>query len=152
MKKSLFSIAFFLSASILSFSQMPTTTPLKEGDVDKFIKTYEPLVADLDALGESFDNVGDYNMIQTLAANEKIKSVFAKHGWDGDWTGKWITISIAYGLVKMEEEMAKMPAEQRAQVQQYMAASSEQMKAMITEDDLQKVKSKMEELNKIFDK
>ncbi|WP_421762958.1 hypothetical protein [Ekhidna sp.] len=152
MKKTLFLFVCVLFTYSLSYSQMPTTTPLKDGDVDKFIKTYEPLVADLEALGESFDNIEDYNMIQAFAANEKIKSVFEKHGWDEGWTGKWITISIAYGLVKMEQEIAKMPAEQRAQVQQYMATSSTQMKTMVTDDDVEKVKSKMDELNKIFDK
>lgn len=151
MKKSLFLFTLTLSVSFLSFSQMPVTIPLEEGDIEKFIETYEPLVADLDALGESFDDIEDYNMMQAFSANTKVKSIFDKHGWDEDWTGKWITISMAYGLVKMEEEVAKMPADQRAQVQQYMAATSGQMKSMVTDEDIEKVKKKMKDLNEIFD-
>ena len=145
-----FLLIAFLSVPVITFAQYPATTPLETGDLDKFIKTYKPLTADLDALGEDFDEIEDYNAIQALAANEQVKAVLRKHGWDENWMGKWVTISVSYSFIKMEEEMANLPADQRAYVEQYMSSSMTPLKEMVTESDVKKVRERLKELDELF--
>lgn len=148
MKKSIVLLAFVIS--LIGSAQMPQTTPLEDGDVSKFIKTYRPLKSDLEELGEGFNEAKDYGAMQALAANEKVRDVFKKHGWDDQWMGKFMSLSIAYTLIKMEKEIAALSEEDRKQSEQYMTAYSAQMKNMITDGDLEKVKKKFEELDPIF--
>ena len=150
MKKSPIIVVLALFACLISTAQIPQATPLKDGDVAKFIRTYEPLKSDLEGLGEEFDEAKDFGAMQALAANEKVKSIFQKHGWDDQWIGKFMSISIAYSLIKIEKEVAALPEEERKQQEQYMAAYSVQMKSMITDADIEKVKKKFDELDPIF--
>lgn len=149
MKKLLASL--FLLAAFAVNAQMPETTPLEKGDVEKFIKTYKPLSADLEALGSRFDNIQDYNMIQALSANKEVNDVLKKHGWDEQWLGKFMTISMSYMMVKMDEQLSEMSADEREQFEQYMGASFGPIKEMITEPDVQMVKERVTELDALFD-
>lgn len=149
--KTLFSLAFTLLFSALLMAQEVMTVPLEDGDLDRFIKTYKPLTADLEDLGQKFDETKDYSMMQTLAANSEVKAVFDKHGWNDQWMGKWMTISIAYGIAKLDEELTKMPEDQRIKYEQYMAASSTQLRAMVTDKDVELVKERISELDQILD-
>ncbi|MEO9873036.1 hypothetical protein [Ekhidna sp.] len=150
MKKILLITICAFVASLSSFAQMPQTSPLESGDVEKFIKTYDPLKKDMEALGEDFENAKDYNTMMALAANEKVQSIFKKHGWSDQYIGKLMTISMGYAIINSEKEIAKMSEEDRKESKQYMQAYMTQMKTMVTEDDLEQIKKNYDQLNIIF--
>lgn len=137
--------------AIGAMAQIPTTIPLKSGDLDRFIETYQPLTLELDELGEDFEGVDDYSLMQAMLANEKVMGVFKKYGWDEQWLGKWMTITVSYGLVKMDEQLAELPADQRAQYEQYIMASAAPLKEMVSDEDVKSVKVRVKELDKLFE-
>ncbi len=150
MKKYHLFTLFLMSWCLCTYAQMPPTLPLSDGDVDKFIKTYYPLKQDLESLGEEFEEAKDYEGMQAIMANEKVKSVLRKHGWDGQWMGKLMTITYAYGMVKMEKEMAALSDEERKEMEQFQGPYLSQIKSMIQDSDLEQVQKRFDELDKIF--
>ncbi len=153
MKKSIL-LPFLFCLCLISYAQyeqMPKTIPLSSGDIDKFIRTYNPLKNDLEALEDEFEETRDFTQWQAIAANEKVKNVFQKHGWDSEkWLGKFMTMTYAYGMLKMEKEMAALSDEERKQMEQFQGGYLSQMKSMIQDSDLEQVKERYDELDKIF--
>ena len=150
MKKSLFLIALTFLTGSISYAQMPQATPLEDKDVTRFIKTFMPMKAELEELGEEFDEAKDYNAMQALAANEEVQSIFKKYGWDDQWLGKFMSLAVAYSFVKMEKEIAALSEEERKQQEQYMDMYAAQMKSMVKESDIEKVRKRFDELDPIF--
>lgn len=133
--------------------QMPETAPLDNGDVKKFLRTYEPITEELEELGKKYDEVDmdNYASMKAMAADKEVQSVLTKYGWDEKWMGKLMTITLAYGYVRMQEEMKNMSAEEKKQFDQYMGAYYTQVQESFTDSDLAQVKNNLAELGKLFD-
>ncbi len=118
-------------------------------DVDRFIETYEPLVREFEDLDEGYDGMEDPNAWQVFMANEKIKSILEKYGWNEEFGIKWVAIASAYGFVKMDEEIANLPEDQQEQFRKMMGTQvlpysvSDEVKKLIT--------SRMDEFDELFD-
>jgi hypothetical protein len=80
-----------------------------------------------------------------------VNEVFAKYGWDGAWWGKFMTIVVAYSVAKMDQQLAEMPEEERKQAEQYIRGSMNSMRQMITEEDIEKVSARMDDLDVLFE-
>lgn len=155
MKKYLVVTSLLLFMSLLAHAQTAYTsintayTSINKDDVDRFIKTYEPMAAEFEALGEEYEDV-DMSAMGVMVANEKVKSILEKYGWGEEMSSKWMTITVAYSLVKVDEQLAAMTPQERKQMEsvvgQNLFGSVE-----ISEEDKQIVKARMSELDEIFD-
>jgi hypothetical protein len=118
-------LALFLGVtSCLQASDPQTEDPgpvLVEGDVVKFIETLPKIASKLDALGKSFEAVQSPEQAEAMLANNEVQSIMQQHGWKPEeFFTKATTISMGFGLVKMQAELAKMPPEQRQMMEQMM--------------------------------
>lgn len=153
MKSGVLIICFFLTVSVAhaQVPNMPEAIPLEAGDIDKFIKTYAPVTKEIEELGKDLTTMRDPTILESLSANEQVQQILNKYGWDEQWMGKWISLSMSYGIVKMEQEVANLPADQREQYEQILASSTSQMRAMVTEQDIKLVEKRMKELDQVFE-
>lgn len=137
------SLSLFFSLSI--FAQNPPTNILNGTDIDHFIKSFNPLKADLNELEVAYDDVQD-----AWTADAKIKAVFAKHGWGDDFVPKFQAIIASYAYLKSMKEFDNVPAEQK----QLMTAVMEQVKAqyasMVSDADIALVKTRFNALDKVL--
>lgn len=159
MKKPLLFLVLLAFTTIVSNAQyddllaeMPETIALESGDVDKLLRTWEPMKKDFEALGDVFEQESqDYSKIKEIYAKPEVKRIFNKHGWNGEeWLGKFTTIWSAYGILTMEKEMMKMSEEEKKQLAQFQGNYMDQLKSRIRDSDLAEVKKRYNEIEKAF--
>lgn len=155
--KYLFIIIGVLFCSI-ALAQEPPTAMLSSADVTKFIKTYKPLINDLEALDVKYVTDVDVSspaaaMAKAYAANAEVKAIFSKHGWSEDFAKKISAITAAYGYLAMEKEMNldEMPDEQKAMAKQMLDQAGQQFKAMVHDKDINIVRDKYDDLKVMMD-
>lgn len=152
--KMLKSILFFVFCMLLSTIQAQDTTPkamLSTADIDLFIKTYKPIAAELESLGDQYNNIQDPTVANAFKTNEKVKSTFKKYGWTNDFFEKITAITLGYTFIKSEEEISKLPEDQRKMIAESMQSYQANIKSQINDADFQKVKLKMAELDVFFE-
>ena len=114
----------FGSVICLQASDPKTEDPepvLSKGDVVKFIETFPEIASKLETLGKSFEAVQSPEQAEAMLANNEVQSIMQQHGWTPEeFFTKASTISMGFGLVKMQEELAKMPPDQRQMMEQIM--------------------------------
>jgi hypothetical protein len=129
------------------FAQAPASV-LSTSDVDKFISTLRPMSKELDAVGISVDP--NTSTAEALMANGKVMTILKKYGWDETMWIKWSSIAMCYSKVKMDEQLAALPAEQRAQMKEMMKMAGQSLDTMLNPEDLKLVKAKLGQLDAVM--
>jgi hypothetical protein len=120
---------------------------LVEGDIDRFIETMPKLRTEFEKLG--LEHEADPNVWVTHA---KAQEILSSYGWDYMTFGpKWAAIVAGYSYTKMSAELEQMPADQKAQAEQYMGTMLAQYKMSVHENDIALIKSKMASLDALFE-
>ncbi|MBT5900491.1 MAG: hypothetical protein HOH58_00090 [Opitutaceae bacterium] len=124
---------------------------LKAGDIQRFIQTMPQVIKDLKQMGESYENIQDPSAIHALMTSEKAQAILRKYSWEQEeFTRKLTAIVAGYALLRMETELANLPAEQRAMVKSMMTGQMAHMFS-VHESDLALVKKHAAALDKFFD-
>jgi len=142
-------LAFVFQMAVVS-AQNPVSV-LAAGDVDKFIKTATPMQNEWIALGYDNSEESGQRLMQAMQTDAKVIGIIKKYGWDVSTISvKWMAISLCYAKLKMDEQMAMMPAEQQQMMKQMMKDSGQDLDAMINAEDLKLVKAKAAELDAVM--
>lgn len=144
--KNALAIVVLFCVSLVNAQTPPAV--LSGSDIDKFIKTLKPMSEELDALGVELDGVE--NLSEQLSANAKVMAVLNKYGWDSKMWMKWSSIAMCYAKIKMDEELAALPAEQRAQMKEMMKLAGQSIDSMVNPEDLKLVKAKVSQLDAVM--
>lgn len=124
---------------------------LKKGDIEHFIETYPKLVAEIEALGEDFDDIEDPTAAQALFANAKFQSILEKYKWEQEsYVLKLSAITSGFAVVKIEAELAKLPEEQRAMMRSMLGAQMTQQFS-VHPDDIAIVREHFDTLDAFFE-
>ena len=108
---------------------------LKAGDVERFVDSFPKMVSDLKKMGAEFGDIENPSMVQAMVANEKVQEVLERYGWNqDDYVRKLTAIVGGYAAVRMDEELAALPEEQRAMVKSMMGAQMPQLLAVHPSD------------------
>jgi flagellar biosynthesis/type III secretory pathway protein FliH len=158
MLKSVRSLLYLLTVTLLALPMMAeddaSEAPkafLKEGDIERFIETFPKMVAELEELDEEYENISDPSMAQTLMAHAEFRKVLEEYEWDEEsYLHKLTAITSGYALVRIEAELAEVPAEQRAMMQA-MLGSQLQSQFSVHPDDLALVREHWEKLERFFE-
>ena len=124
---------------------------LSEGDVAKFLKTWDPISKDLESLGQDYSQIQNPTMMRGYLGLDDVSRIFTKHGWGTEYIAK---VSVIVGVTAMgiaEEAMNRMPEEQRASIKAYFDSMSAQLINGATEDDMEQVKAHMVDLKVVFE-
>ena len=125
----------------------PPVAWLAEDDIDRFVTTMPQIRAEFEQLG--LDHESDPNLWMTHA---KAQEILAKYGWDQlSFAPKWAAIVAGYAFTKMSAQLELMPAEEKAQAEQYMGTMLTQYKNSVHENDIALIKSKMATLDAMFE-
>lgn len=128
----------------------PSKPQLTEQDINKFMKTYPKLLADLKELGGGYSMLDNPAAVQAAVANADVKKVLAKYEWSGEeLLTKLTAIAGAFGAAKFDAELANMPEEQRAMVKSLMGAQMPKLLA-VHPQDVALVKKHMAKLEAFF--
>ncbi len=145
-----FFVCAFLFQVVLVTAQNPVAV-LAAGDVDKYIKTIKPMTEELDALGFDTSGEGTDQLMEAIQTNAQVIALIKKYGWEPNTISvKWMSIGLCYAKLKMDEQLAMMPAEQQQMMKQMMKDSGQDFEAMINAEDLKLVKSKATQLDALM--
>ena len=147
------SVVSFLLAGLLLQAEDSAgpVAQLKSGDIQRFIQTMPQVMKDLKQMGASYENIQDPTAIQALMTSKKAQAVLQKYNWEqGEFTRKLTAIVAGYALVRMETELANLPADQRAMVKSMMSGQMGHMFS-VHDSDLALVKKHAAALKKFFD-
>lgn len=138
-----------VSFVISGFGQNPVPM-LASGDVDKFIKTLEPMNKELEALG--YDTSGENDdLMNAMQVDPKVIAIIKKYGWEPATVSlKWMSIGMCYAKLKMDEQMAMVPAEQREMMKQMMNETGQNYDILVNPQDLAMVKAKVTQLDQLM--
>jgi len=124
---------------------------LTAADVDKFIKTVNPMNAELEALGYSSSGEDNDQLMEALLTDAKVIAIVKKYGWDVNTLSvKWMSIGMCYAKLKMDQQLEMLPAEQREMAKQMMKETGQNFQTMINEADLKLVKAKEAQLDQVM--
>lgn len=124
---------------------------LEAGDVERFIATFPAMVKDMKALGADLGEVENPTAIQGLMANEKVQEILARYGWSQTaYLEKVTAIAAGYAALRMEAELAALPAEQREMVKSMMGAQMSQL-LQVHPADLKQVQQHKAGLDAFFE-
>lgn len=143
----------FLLAGLFIQAEEPATpkAQLKSGDIQRFIQTMPQVIKDLKQMGAAYENIQDSSALQALMTSQKAQAVLQKYNWEqGEFTRKLTAIVAGYALVRMEAELANLPADQRAMVKSMMSGQMGHMFS-VHDSDLALVKRHAAALKKFFD-
>lgn len=116
-----------------------------------FVDTIPKMVADLKKLGAEYENVSDPTAIQSVLANEKAQKILVRYGWSqNDYLVKITAIASAYGAVRLQDELAQFPEEQRAMMESMVGMQMGQL-IQAHPDDIKLVRKHKAALDKFFD-
>ncbi len=102
-------IAVFTSLLVSAASKDSTQTPqqvLKQGDVERFIKTFPELKKDFKNLGVKYDaKSGNLSYPSALQASQEYMAILKKHGWDENYFMKAACICLGYSIIEYGKQM-----------------------------------------------
>ena len=130
---------------------LETATPEKQlnsSDVSKFIKTYKPLLADLEAFGDKYSGKEILTVPQAMSTSEEAQSILKKHGWNEEYYVTFGVIAMGYSVVKLEKEFEALPKEQQEQMKAYNFSGT--LASSIHPDDLKLIRVNFSALDKIL--
>lgn len=123
---------------------------LSEGDIEKFIKTFRPIIEELDQLGDDFGN-SDSQSLAAIFASSEVKDILDKYGWDNGFMTKYLAITNGYLYLKMEESINNVPVEERAATEAVLKMSMEGFLQFVSDDNVEKIRPFMEDLDPVFE-
>lgn len=151
MKNLKFVMTTLLMAVCVSVVAQNPVSVLSDGDVDKFIKTVKPMTSELEALGFDTSGEGSEELMEAMQTNAQVMGVIKKHGWDPNTISvKWMSITMCYAKLKLDEQMAMLPSEQREQMKEMMKQTGQNLDDMVNAEDLKKVKAKASQLDALM--
>jgi hypothetical protein len=140
---------FLLTLVLVAFAstamaQSPVPV-LTSADIDKFVKTVGPMSKEFDALGPTESDEEFEQMLKTSQGMAIVK----KYGWDvNTFSIKWIVISMAYAEIKIDEQLAMLPADQREMAKQMMQQATNMY--AVSDADRKLIKNRYADLDKAF--
>jgi hypothetical protein len=155
--KSLLTLSLLFCVLLNVEAQNELKPVLKNSDIDRFIETYEPMVAELEMLDDSMEDEGDmeemtYEAVLSsfedgLDDNEAV-AIIEKYGWDKSTYGKkMMAIGIGASYLIILKHVDQMPEEQgKAMIEMY----TKQYKMLVHDDDLETLKPRIHELEQFF--
>lgn len=149
-----------ISLVTLGFAQTPKKV-LSAGDIDAFIKNFNAMEADLEALGDKYDDyfgfqeaddpdydfVANFNKIRTIKIPAEVEAIYRKHGLGNNGLEKTMVITIGVSVVLGEQMMAAyadMP--EAALYMDTMKAQFDLMRSIIHPDDIALVSKRATEI------
>lgn len=87
----------------------PARKVLSQADIDRFIRDWPRILAELEALGADFEEeMGDdpsaaLGLAAALKADGKVKAVLGKYGWKEGFWDTWAAILAGVGLAEVEK-------------------------------------------------
>jgi len=137
---------------------------LTDGDIQHFITTYKPMIAELEALGHDFDSdideeeINPGNMfaaigaaMQSIAAQSDVKAILDKYEWDEQFFPKFMAIATGFSYHKMDVALEEMTEEEKQYGEAMINMLKEQMAMRVHEDDLALVKPYLDELEAVLE-
>jgi len=136
---------------------------LTNGDIQHFISSYKPMMAELEALGHDFDSdieeeINPGNMfsaigaaMQGIAAQSDVKAILDKYEWDEQFFPKFMTIGMGFSYHKMDEALEEMSEEEKQYGEAMINMFKGQMATMVHEDDLTLLKPYLDELEEVLE-
>ena len=130
---------------------------LKSGDIDRFINTYEPMVAEFELLADELEDEEDsesmtYDSVlrgfESGLDNYEAVVILEKYGWEKSTYGeKMMAIAIGASYLMVLDQIDNMPQEQgKAMAEIY----TKQYKMLVHDDDLKLLKPRITELEAFF--
>lgn len=131
---------------------------LSKSVLDKFLKDFPAIQADLDALGQEFsDQFNEFNddgsgtvnfsaIRQAMTAamsDSRVKAIFTKYGWSNSFIEVYTTVLTGFSYMMFEELDAMYPMDQ---YKEYM----NQVKASVNADDLALIKANRAEIEEVL--
>lgn len=143
--------ALFVSPMVVMAEAEGPVAQLKAGDVKHFLESFPKMIADLKELGDQYGDIEDPTAIQAIMASDEVQSVMQRYGWDQEtYLQKVTAIAGGYAAVRLEEELANLPEEQRAMVKQMMGAQMPQL-MMVHPNDVKLVRQHRAALDAFFE-
>jgi len=163
-------VLFALCAAFLLGAQEAPRKVLSDRDVDAFIANAHGIEADLDALGDRYDqsyalgalasggtsSPSSFLEYRNVKVPAEVEAVMKKHGLGDGGFEKYLVIAIGFGALFMEQTMAvqlqayaDMPEMQAAMTEARAAAGA--MKAAVHPDDLDLLSRRMADLAAAFE-
>ena len=137
---------------------------LSDGDLQHFIATYKPMIAEMEALGHDLDSdfddeeINPGNMfaaigaaMQNIAAQSDVKAILDKYDWDEQFFPKFMTIGMSFSYHKMDVALEEMTEEEKKYGEAMINMFKEQMATMVHENDLAMVKPYLDELEGVLE-
>ncbi|MFA9452421.1 MAG: hypothetical protein ACERK6_00780 [Candidatus Aminicenantaceae bacterium] len=125
-----------LALPCLAIAQESPEPVLQKGDVERFIKTFPVLKAELEELGMKYEaEEGDYTVPEAVQASAEFTALLKKHDWDETFFAKMGTIFMGYVSLAHKKEMAQMDPEIEKAIKEIesTAGVSEAMKKQMVE-------------------
>ena len=130
---------------------------LKSGDIDRFINTYDPMVAEFELLSDELEDEEDsenmtYDAVlrgfESGLDNYEAVVILEKYGWEKSTYGeKMMAIAIGASYLMVLDQIDNMPQEQgKAMAEIY----TKQYKMLVHDDDLKLLKPRITELEAFF--
>lgn len=102
-------------------------------------------------LGEDFGDMKNPSAVQAAMASEKVKAVLSKYQWDqSEYMRKFTAIAAGYALLRMEEQLAQLPEQQRAMVKAMMEGQMAQY-VSVHPSDVALVRKQVDALTALFE-
>lgn len=144
-------LLFILCLSISGLWAQEVSSILSDGDIDKFIKTYQPLAKELEALGDDWEKVQNPTTAEAMEASSEMNAVFKKYGWDEDYLQKFSTIISGTAYVGVLQQMDEMDDTQKQMMQGYMTQMKSLYGTNISEEDVKKIKPRYKEIMEVIE-
>ena len=151
-------LAILLSCALSVSAQNELKPVLNSSDIDRFIKTYEPMASEFELLSDEIEEDEDDWENMTYATvlksfesgldNNKAVDILEKYGWEKSTYGKKImAIAMGTSYLMVLNRIDEMPEEQaKAMTEIYTT----QYNILVHEDDLKLLKPRISELQEIF--
>lgn len=177
MRLKIFVLIIIFALSTMAFTETSNTPKpvLKKGDVAHFIKSFPQLKEDFKKFEVKYDGKsGAFTYPMALKASGEFLGVLKKHGWDEHFFTKMTTIIMGYSMLSAREEMGKADpqfakniekiksntqlsdemkkqmVDQLTHVKSMMKNQQKFLKSSIQKADMELIKSRLEDLKKLF--
>ena len=155
-----FILCLFIGIGSLSGQEIKAV--LTNDGIDHFIKSFKPMTAELEALGHTmnedsedtnpmagFASLSGY--IQGLMTKDDVTSILEKYDYDEKYGFTYIAISMGYLYNTMNSELEKMDAKEKEMAKPIMDMFLNQILLMVHKDDIEMLKSRMADLDAVFE-
>ncbi len=155
-----FFLIVFLSCGFIQAQDIKPV--LEDGDIEHFISTFKPMIAELEALGHTMSEDNDdtdpmagftemSSYIQEIMTKNEVMEILEKYDWAEDYGSKYIAISMGYFYNTINMELDKMSDEEKEMAKPMVDMFLNQIVLMVHKDDIEMLKSRMADLDAVFE-